>query len=72
VNYAVDDAFSTQLLGSMNTMFQMMTSAEFVQALAAKVSMDKPPQTITKRLMGIPGFTVKGFANLVGSDVKDL
>jgi hypothetical protein len=34
--------------------------------------MDKPtPTSITKRLMSIPGFTAKGFANLVGQDQGD-
>jgi environmental stress-induced protein Ves len=72
VNFVVDEQFSAQLLQSLSTMFQMMTSQEFVQALAAKVRLGKPTQTsITKRLMQIPGFTVKGFASLVGSELPD-
>lgn len=72
VNFVVDESFSATLLQSLSTMFQMMTSPEFVSALAAKVRLGKPAQTsITKRLLQIPGFSVKGFASLVGSDIPD-
>jgi hypothetical protein len=71
INYVVNDALTTQLVGSLQTMFQMMTSPEFVLALTAKVKLDKPV-SITKRLMAIPGFTVKGFASLVGSEESRL
>lgn len=73
MNYIVDDTLSTQLLASLQTMFQMMTSAEFVAALAAKHQMGKPAQsTVTKRLMAIPGFSVKGFASLIGETTEGM